>query len=327
MQNSQNSQNSQDVHTPTHHYNTRSSPQPTRAGVYTLRADLFVKESVYARDNSGKRLHPQVFEGAQWSNIRASIFDFCSSHMSPKATYVNDPRTWSVSDSPPTLDDFESYISIKLARYHFKPTSNEQAHAYLASHVNSTFTILVFKWGNQVNTAADLQELNEQCVAPPSRDRAGAAAETLHQETVALLKDKWATIYSAYEATWRMWAASILKKPFHQHAISIDLPPPSNMLHLFSSVPNGPQRQMANLEQNATMSLDVVDSCVEELQAVLRYTEDASERVKRSIEFMNGKRRVIQGFMHQMQQAAQHAEVVAAIAAIPNAQDVDHSDT
>ncbi|ETV69423.1 hypothetical protein H257_14808 [Aphanomyces astaci] len=220
MQNSQNSQNSQDVHTPTHHYNTRSSPQPTRAGVYTLRADLFVKESVYARDNSGKRLHPHVFEGAQWSNIRASIFDFCSSHMSPKATYVNDPRTWSVSDSPPTLDDFESYISIKLARYHFKPTSNEQAHAYLASHVNSTFTIL-----------------------------------------------------------------------------------------------------------NATMSLDVVDSCVEELQAVLRYTEDASERVKRSIEFMNGKRRVIQGFMHQMQQAAQHAEVVAAIAAIPNAQDVDHSDT
>ncbi|KAG9408412.1 hypothetical protein AC1031_021650 [Aphanomyces cochlioides] len=246
--------------------------------------------------------------------------------MNNKASYVNDPRQWSIGETPPTLLNFDAYITIKLARYHFKPPSDDQAQAYLVSHLNATFTILVFKWGNHLNIATNLQELNEQCILPPNRDRVGAATETLHPETVALLKQRWDTTYQAYDATWRMWAASILKKPFHQHAISIALLPPLNMLHLFQSVPNGPQQRTANLEQNLTMALDVVDSCKEELENVLRYTEDASMRVKKAHESMEIKCRMIKSFMAQMQQADEHAEVMNMIRSIPKADDVDHSD-
>ncbi|ETV67811.1 hypothetical protein H257_16047 [Aphanomyces astaci] len=74
------------AYSPAHHYNTRRSPQV--AVPSKLRAEILVKETVCARDHNGKRLHPYVFEGDRWSSIRAHIVAHCSTHMSPKASYV-----------------------------------------------------------------------------------------------------------------------------------------------------------------------------------------------------------------------------------------------
>ncbi|KAG9402752.1 hypothetical protein AC1031_007357 [Aphanomyces cochlioides] len=171
--------------------------------------DIVVKETVYGRDHNGKRLQPQVFEGDSWEEAQHCIFNFVRPHLSSLASHVSNPREWSVSTQEPTIADFDSYVSIKTGRNHFRPVSASNAQQYLADHVQQTFNVSVFKWGNNINSVADLQEFQLQCVSPQAQDRAGAAAEVLHQETVSALKSKWGDVYTAYEATWRMWAANI----------------------------------------------------------------------------------------------------------------------
>ncbi|CAK4215905.1 unnamed protein product [Aphanomyces euteiches] len=222
---------------PTHRYQTRSSQSPPQVQQeatsqssrshtprYQMRADIVVKETVYGRDHNGKRLQPQVFEGD-----------------SSLPSHVSNPREWSASSQEPTIADFDSYVSIKNGRDHFRPESASNAQQYLADHVQQTFNVSVFKWGNKINSAANLQEFQLQCVLPQAQGRAGAAAEALHQETVSALKSKWGDDYSAYEATWRMWAANTLRRPSHEHESFIATHPPVQLIHLFQSVPNGAQ--------------------------------------------------------------------------------------
>ncbi|KAH9113526.1 hypothetical protein LEN26_008943 [Aphanomyces euteiches] len=136
-----------------------------------------------ARDHSGKRLAPHVFEAVSWEAMKAAIFEHCAPHIQNRASYVDDPRVWTVSENAPTNEDFENFITIKMGRNAFRPTSSALAHRYLSDHVNQRFIIVVFKWGNQIVNSNDLQQFHEQCVQVPVRDRSGAAAESLHQAT------------------------------------------------------------------------------------------------------------------------------------------------
>ncbi|RHY71035.1 hypothetical protein DYB34_013114 [Aphanomyces astaci] len=63
--------------------------------LYKMIAELFVKDTVCARDHSGKRLTPTTFEGTNWGAIKTQIFDQCRPHMENKASYANAPREWS----------------------------------------------------------------------------------------------------------------------------------------------------------------------------------------------------------------------------------------
>jgi hypothetical protein len=97
------------------------------------------------------------------------------------------------------MSDFDKFLTMKMGRNHFRPSSNEHAQQYLTDHVARTFTISIFKWGNQINSAAELQEFNQQCVVAQVQDRAGAAAEKVQQQTVTALKAAWGSTYTGYE--------------------------------------------------------------------------------------------------------------------------------
>ncbi|KAF0722206.1 hypothetical protein Ae201684_018588 [Aphanomyces euteiches] len=279
-----------------------------------------------ARDHSGKRLPPHIFEAASWEAMRAKMFDHCLSHMEKKATYVGEPRQWSVSEDEPSLNDFETFISIKMGRNPFKPTSNALAQKYLQDHLSRTFTVIVFKWGNHLNNAADLQQFQEQCIQVPLRDRAGAAAEAMHQLTVSKLKETWSHIFRAYEATWRLWAYAILKKPLHQHDGLIQQPPPSHMLHLFERVGQGGDERLEQLQQNLYLSGDVVQSCLNELVILKEAVCDVSRRLDNAIKTMDTKKRMIAGVLADIQPSTQAYDPLlqSAIHLIPNTVDIDH---
>ncbi|KAH9084064.1 hypothetical protein Ae201684P_020325 [Aphanomyces euteiches] len=243
---------------PAHRYNTRSSPSPPPPHanqLYRFRADVIVKETVYGRDHNER------------------IFEFSRANIVSMANYTSDPREWSVSTDVPTVLDFESFITIKMGRNQFKPTSITQAHQYLVDYVERVFTVVIFKWGNKINSAADLQEFNRQCVAPQNQDRAGAAAEALHQQTVQELKTQWNGFYTAYESTWRMWAAHILKRPTHEDDVLVTRPPPVHMIHLFESAPNSAQTRNESLQRSLTLAQDVVDSCLEDINVLMKDAE------------------------------------------------------
>ncbi|CAK4670747.1 unnamed protein product [Aphanomyces euteiches] len=271
---------------PTHRYQTRSSQSPPQVQQeatsqssrshtprYQMSADIVVKETVYGRDHNGKRLQPQVFEGDSWEEVQLCIFNFVRPHLSSLSSHVSNPCEWSASSQEPTIADFDSYVSIKTGRNHFRPESASNAQQYLADHVQQTFNVSVFKWGNKINSAADLQEFQLQCVLPQAQDRAGAAAEALHQETVFALKSKWGDDYSAYEATWRMWAANTLRRPSHEHESLIATHPPVQLIHLFQSVPNGAQQSVIESMERQVRPHNPVDG-IEGLLEIMPNTND-----------------------------------------------------
>ncbi|KAH9143434.1 hypothetical protein AeRB84_012564 [Aphanomyces euteiches] len=296
---------------PAHRYNTRSSPSPPPPHanqLYRFRADVIVKETVYGRDHNGKRLQPQVFEGSSWEAIKERIFEFSRANIVSMANYTSDPREWSVSTDVPTVLDFESFITIKMGRNQFKPTSITQAHQYLVDYVERVFTVVIFKWGNKINSAADLQEFNRQCVAPQNQDRAGAAAEALHQQTVQELKTQWNGFYTAYESTWRMWAAHILKRPTHEDDVLVTRPPPVHMIHLFESAPNSAQTRNESLQRSLTLAQDVVDSCLEDINVLMKDAETLVLRAKSCFEMLQAKKSIIGSFTRELAPYNSHLE-------------------
>ncbi|ETV79027.1 hypothetical protein H257_07800, partial [Aphanomyces astaci] len=76
------------VQSPPDRHNSTSTP-PNNGMLYKMTAELFVKDTVCARDHSGKRLTPTTFEGTNWGAIKTQIFDQCRPHMENKASYAN----------------------------------------------------------------------------------------------------------------------------------------------------------------------------------------------------------------------------------------------
>ncbi|KAG9414284.1 hypothetical protein AC1031_013481 [Aphanomyces cochlioides] len=271
-----------------------------------------------ARDHSGKRLAPHVFEAMSWEAMKSAIFEHCRPHINNKASYFDDPRVWSVSEETPTIADFDSFIAIKMGRNAFRPTSTVLAHRYMSDHVNKTYIVIVFKWGNQIVNSNDFQQFQEQCIQVPLRDRSGAAAESLHQETVAQLKQKWSSLYRAFEATWRMWAS-------HMHSHLISLPPPSCMLHLFERVGHGAEERLEQVQHNLSLSNDVVDSCLADLGSYKEADSDLLRRIENGIENMQAKKRIIEAVVSDIQ-ASINPSTVHTAHAIPNCEDIDHEE-
>ncbi|KAG9397872.1 hypothetical protein AC1031_016527 [Aphanomyces cochlioides] len=177
-------------------------------------------------------------------------------------------NTRSSPQPPPSVSttvQSERLYTMKAEILGFCPGTNDLAQRYLQDHRDRSFTLVVFEWGKHINTATDFEEFSNQCILPPNRDRAGAAAQIQIQETIALLKEKWSATYTAYESTWQIWATTILKKPFHQHAISIQLPPPSFLLHLMTLRGNGAEDPSANAIQSLSLARDVIKALRDDL--------------------------------------------------------------
>ncbi|KAG9398968.1 hypothetical protein AC1031_012344 [Aphanomyces cochlioides] len=300
-----------------HGYATRSSPAPSASvspvidpTLFRLRADIHVKDTVCGRDSKGKRLPQQ----------------HCLPHIHRKATPDGEPRVWVVNTETPSVEDFDSFVSIKMGRYFFKPASTAQAHRYIVEHQSSTFVIAIFKWGNQVNTASDYQQFQDQCIRPQEQDRAGAAAESMHNAMVQTLKEKWGSTYTSYESNWRMWASSILKTPSHQHESHVSNPPPLQMLHLFVPVPNSAQVRNENIQQSMAVALDVVDTCLEDFCSLKRFVVDVVSRIESDIIALRAKRRTIQGFLQEITPIAQRTDLVNLLHTIPNIEDEEHKE-
>ncbi|RHZ04402.1 hypothetical protein DYB37_008730 [Aphanomyces astaci] len=264
-----------------------------------MTAELFVKDTVCARDHSGKRLTPTTFEGTNWGAIKTQIFDQCRPHMENKASYANAPREWSVSLDPLTYDDFDCFVSIKMGRTPFKPTSSALAQRYLVDHVNETFTVLVYKWGNNINNASDFQQFQEQCVQVPERDKSGAAAESVHQAMVVQLKKKWGSVYRASEAAWRIWAAGILKKPLYLHAANVGMAPPSNVLPSLQRVLRVADKRLA--QHNMHLPLTIVNSCLEDLDGLKGAAQEIVRRLDASMCNLKAQKRMLEAMVADLQ--------------------------
>ncbi|KAH9088011.1 hypothetical protein Ae201684P_015540 [Aphanomyces euteiches] len=131
---------------------THETQQPPAAttddACYRLIAQIILKETESGRDNKGHVFGLQV---------------------------------WSIQTTPPSIADFDTYVSFKLNKQVI-PTE-DKLKKRLLKNKNETLSA---------------------CIDPVSVDRAGAADEQQQQEIVEQLRAYWGEHYEALDATWRM---------------------------------------------------------------------------------------------------------------------------
>ncbi|KAG9399021.1 hypothetical protein AC1031_012456 [Aphanomyces cochlioides] len=172
----------------------------------------------------------------------------------------------------------------------------------------------------------DLQELQDQCILPEIRDRAGAAAEQLQQDMVCLLKSKWSTHLEAFDSAWRMWAAAILKRPRHLHARLVEDQPPSNMLHLFRSTQNNAERRCERIQQSLTLAREVVQSSLQDYATLEIDIGVILLRVRSFAAVMAAKEQMIEAFLLDMSVPHVVEDLSIIVGDIPNMDDTQHAE-
>ncbi|CAK4717539.1 hypothetical protein AeMF1_021560 [Aphanomyces euteiches] len=154
----------------------------------------------------------------------------------------------------------------------------------------------------------------------------------MHQSIVAQLKEKWGHVYNGFDATWRIWAAGILKQPLHTHSSAISLPPPANLLHLFERVPYGAEVRIEQAQQNFHLSTDIVNACLKDYDVLIRAAQDmlaASQeiirRISSGIDVMNTKKKMLEAMAITIR-PIDDANLDAILRSIPNTEDNEHAE-
>lgn len=94
-------------------------------------------------------------------------------------------------------------------------------------------------------------------IDPQSRDRSGAASQSLLMALMDRLKDIHKFRYSGAEVHWQLWANAILAaKPEQQERLVFE-PPPGQILSLFRLAPDHPDDVLRGVQQNVCIGKNV----------------------------------------------------------------------
>ncbi|KAH9142002.1 hypothetical protein AeRB84_013883, partial [Aphanomyces euteiches] len=233
-------------------------------------------------------------------------------HLKSKASYTDEPRIWTISDETPTLTTSTRSYQLNLL------------DTISAQHPQSKPTVILPT--TPVNTSNDLQELQDQCILPEARDRAGAAAESLQQDIVTQLKEQWSSHLSGYDSAWRMWAATILKRPRHMHPRLVQEQPPSGMLHYFRSVPNSAEHRCERLQRSLTLAREVVETSIRDFSTIEKDMEILMARVRSYVQTLTTKQEMIDSFLTEVVVPNNEDVIAATLQNIPNIDDTEHEE-
>ncbi|CAK4907133.1 unnamed protein product [Aphanomyces euteiches] len=293
---------------------------------YRMIAQVILKETESGRDNKGNVFGPQVFEGSSFSSIKEKLWTFTLEYLQPLAHYTGLPKVWSIQTAPPTMCDFDKYVSFKHNKQII--STDDKLKKRLQKNPNETITVLTYKWGVNIRSTSDLIEFKKTCIEPVSVDRAGAADEEQQQEIVEQLRHYWADHYDAFDATWRMWASLIhAKRAQYNVSREVQRPPPAQLIHLFTATTSGIHSRLDELDRNIKMAMDTVDSCIEDYKAIEAYWKTCVDSMeirldafKKSLET---KKKCLESFARDL--PCRRDTETAQFTTIPNIPDNDHA--
>ncbi|KAH9091256.1 hypothetical protein LEN26_018818 [Aphanomyces euteiches] len=287
-------------------HETQQTPAATTDDAcYRLIAQIILKETESGRDNKGHVFGLQVFQASSFLSLKQKLWSFVFDYVQPLAHYTGLPKVWSIQTTPPSIADFDTYVSFKLNKQVI-PTEDKLKKRFLKNK-NETFI---------------------KCIDPVSVDRAGAADEQQQQEIVEQLRAYWGEHYEAFDATWRMWASHIhTKRAQHNVAREIQRAQPTQLLHLFTAKTRGFRARIAEFEQNTNMAVDIVESCLEDHARLISYWKTAVESMELRFdaikESLVKKRRCLQSFARDL--PCRDDTAVLALHTIPNLPDLDRA--
>ncbi|CAK4679983.1 unnamed protein product [Aphanomyces euteiches] len=144
-------------------HETQQTPAATTDDAcYRLIAQIILKETESGRDNKGHVFGLQVFQASSFLSLKQKLWSFVFDYVQPLAHYTGLPKVWSIQTTPPSIADFDTYVSFKLNKQVI-PTEDKLKKRFLKNK-NETFIVLIYKWGLNIRSTSGLMEFRNALI-------------------------------------------------------------------------------------------------------------------------------------------------------------------
>ena len=191
--------------------------------------------------------------------------------------------------------------------------------------------VFIYKYGNQLQNAADYKLFQSSVLSVCQVDRSGAAADEVIQSLITQLRSKWDVVYKSQPINWRIWASRIARQPQPEHIRLIAEGPPFELIHLFEYSPMQPELVLEHLRQDNFTSLTILADVQEQLRRLEEFSprriEECREAIAVQLQYFreNVERHVrVAQALHQGLQPEEMSDNLERFQFIPNQPDVDH---
>ncbi|KAG9407803.1 hypothetical protein AC1031_021043 [Aphanomyces cochlioides] len=295
--------------------------------------DCRLKNTTGQRLDSANKLGLFLIAQNGWSSIKLRMWEICLPSLQPLAIYGGEVPCWSLSTEPPTIEQFDKYIALRIetsggARNLPLWQTDRDAHIALSKLREKTITMSVYKWGNELATGPQFAAFSKACIEPANVDRSGAASESEQQDIISQLKAKWHNL-SAPEMAWRIWANDICQLPNGQRERVMLKGPPQNIITLFRSTSTSAHQRILRLKRNCHLALDLVNGTMDQLTAlradILQQRAVMDSRLDAFETMFRSKREIIEGYAEDLDPSPDDIAVLRVLGAIPSQEDNDHT--
>ncbi|KUF87692.1 feruloyl esterase B-2 [Phytophthora nicotianae] len=260
-----------------------------------------------------------------WDEVKIKLWDIIHHELKSLAASTGTPPVWTFDEQDPAIEMFEKYTSMRMNTKMLDPWTSAKGRRYLMKNQHESVLLSVYKYGNEIAIIGQLRDFEDQCIGPAAANRGGAAAEDLHQLMISSLKEKWGRRFTAQDMSWRLWASLVLKKPRPQHEREIAKGPPPNLVTQFRPASNASDQHLQRVQHSVKMAKKAVQG----MQAKINHFEQTVQVLQTAIVFMNQMLEnhldVIEAMGEDVEIQPDSIETTAALADIPNQEDVDHN--
>ncbi|KAH9177454.1 hypothetical protein AeNC1_017524, partial [Aphanomyces euteiches] len=183
-------------------------------------------------------------------------------------------------------------------------------------------TLSIYKYGNEIATKQQLVEFTAACIAPSNQDRSGAPSESIIQEYIAKLHEKWDNTWQGDPPIWRLWATHIVKPPMLAWETRVSQEPPPQVLARLRLTASVHEERVAQLYRNTRTSLEIVDGSLSELEKLKHIVDVVVQQILLFQQSLVAKREILVAMERDL--APIPASELSTPMIIGNIVDVDH---
>lgn len=140
--------------------------------------------------------------------------------------------------------------------------------ANLRNWSEQNMNLYIYVYSSSMSSSAVFKKAKKALIDPTNQDRSGAASNSSVQELARTLQEKHRMNFDGTHIAFLMWANEILSMEQHLHAAAIERPPPSSIIHLFTTARQHPDNILNRVRQNVSIARGITSLNSEQIQEV-----------------------------------------------------------
>lgn len=244
--------------------------------------------TVYIRNFKGHKTGPSI--GKVFVNcdnpeeVMCSVWNYCESYVRREAVFEpvigGDANKYTVhwhANDTPDQEDMDKFITFqaKASKRTYKPSQLLEKPEKMQKFLNKDVNVFVHVYSESVASSNMYDILRTQLLKPEERDRAGAATNQSIRSLADELKATYESSYRSSDINWSVWASFLLTKDTFEREELKTRGPPHHLIHLFQTVPSGPEKLLVNTRK---------DLCI--AQNVNRGSKEQKDNLKNDLELL-----------------------------------------